>query len=53
MSNDNVNRDWNVETSTPRSAKPCQGTHYLKVGACASSQLRFSQKVHRLTVAPL
>ena len=22
MSNDDVNRDWNVETSTPRSAKP-------------------------------
>ena len=22
MSNDDVNRDWNVETPTPRSAKP-------------------------------
>ena len=31
----------------------CQGTHNLKVGACASSRLRFSQRVHRLTVAPL
>ena len=29
------------------------GTHNLKVGACASSRLRFSQRVHRLTVAPL
>ena len=30
-----------------------QGTHNLKVGACASSQLRCSLRVHRLTVAPL
>ena len=29
-----------------------QGTHYLKVGACASQRLRFSQRVHRLIVAP-
>ena len=27
-------------------------THYLKVGASVSSQLRFSQKVNRLSVAP-
>ncbi len=27
-------------------------THYLKVGASVSSQLRFSQRVYRLTVAP-
>ena len=29
-----------------------QGTHYLKVGACASQRLRFSQRVHRLIIAP-
>ena len=29
------------------------GTHYLKVGACASLRLRFSQRVDRLIVAPL
>ena len=29
-----------------------QGTHCLKAGACASQRLRFSQRVHRLTVAP-
>ena len=28
------------------------GTHTLKRGACASSRLRLSQRVHRLIVAP-
>ena len=43
----------NLEKAIKKEGVGRHSTHNLKVGACASSQLRFTQRVIRLIVAPL